>query len=134
MTISYRLIRMMEHSRTRIWESAILSVEMNLFVYFQLLQNNHIGGVSELLNLASGSVSFCFDHCTFLLGGNVLLSLSSVALPYLLFSISCWRSAQKSWIWTWPHDECSWQTAVKPSNLKTYPAKQTFMFQRESPF
>ena len=39
----------MEHSRTRIWESTILSVAINLFVYFQLLQNNHIGGVSELL-------------------------------------------------------------------------------------
>ena len=64
----------MEHSRTRIWESAILSGAMNLFGYFQLLQNNRIGGVSELLNLASGSVSFCFGHCTFLLSRDVLLS------------------------------------------------------------
>ena len=54
----YNIVKMMECSRTRIWESNILSVVINLFVYFQLLQNNHIGGVIELLNLASGSVGF----------------------------------------------------------------------------
>lgn len=129
----YSIVKMMEVQGLE-FENQIFSVLWLTYLY--IFNCYKITILAELLSYLTWQVAQWVSiwSLRLLFSRNVLLSLLSIPFSYLLLSVSCWRSARKSWIWTWLHDEYSWQTALKPSNPKTYPVKPMFMFQRESPF